>query len=109
MSAHGRGDAVHYLGNPAGVSRDRQAADLGAIAALDVVVMSDPAGAQIVYEPAPLIRTGVLDRHPEIGPALDRVFSGLDLATLRRLNAQVAVDGDTPEAVARRYLGSLPS
>jgi osmoprotectant transport system substrate-binding protein len=81
----------------------------GAIAALDVVVMSDPAGAQIVYEPAPLIRTGVLDRHPEIGPALDRVFSGLDLATLRRLNAQVAVDGDTPEAVARRYLGSLPS
>ena len=35
------------------------------------------------------------------------LFSGLDLATLRRLNAQVAVDGDTPEAVARRYLESV--
>ncbi|MGE7418474.1 glycine betaine ABC transporter substrate-binding protein [Methylobacterium tarhaniae] len=79
----------------------------GAIAALDVVVMSDPAGAQIVYEPAPLFRTAILERYPAIAPALDRIFAGLDLATLRRLNAQVAVDGDTPEAVARRYLGSL--
>ncbi len=79
----------------------------GAIAALDVVVMSDPAGAQIVYEPAPVIRTPVLALHPEIAPALDRLFSGLDLPTLRRLNAEVAVEGDTPEAVARRYLGSL--
>nr|WP_246102656.1 glycine betaine ABC transporter substrate-binding protein [Methylobacterium terricola] len=80
----------------------------GAIAALDVVVMRDPAGAQIVYEPAPLIRSAVLARYPEIGPALDRLFAGLDLPVLRRLNAQIAVDGDTPEAVARRYLGSLP-
>lgn len=79
----------------------------GAIAALDVVVMSDPAGAQIVYEPAPVIRHAVLDRHPAIAPALDRLFAGLDLPTLRRLNAEVAVEGDTPEAVAHRYLGSL--
>lgn len=79
----------------------------GAIAALDVAVMSDPAGAQIVYEPAPLFRTTILDRYPRIAPALDRIFTGLDLPTLRRLNAQVAVEGDTPEAVARRYLGSL--
>ncbi|GJD51036.1 Glycine betaine-binding protein YehZ [Methylobacterium crusticola] len=77
----------------------------GAIAALDVVVMSDPKGAQIVYEPAPVIRAPVLAAHPGIAPALGQVFAGLDLATLRRLNAQVAVDGDTPEAVARRYLG----
>ncbi len=67
----------------------------GAIAALDVVVMSDPAGAQIVYEPAPVIRTPVLALHPEIAPALDRLFSGLDLPALRRLNAEVAVEGDT--------------
>ncbi|WP_425375131.1 glycine betaine ABC transporter substrate-binding protein [Methylobacterium nonmethylotrophicum] len=79
----------------------------GAIAALDVAVMTDPAGAQIVYEPAPVIRAPILDRHPEIGPALERLFAGLDLATLRRLNGQVAVDGDTPAAVARRYLGGL--
>ena len=58
-------------------------------------------------DPAPLFRTAILERYPAIAPALDRIFAGLDLATLRRLNAQVAVDGDTPEAVARRYLGSL--
>jgi osmoprotectant transport system substrate-binding protein len=79
----------------------------GAIAALDVAVMSDPAGAQMVYEPAPVFRTAILERYPGIAPALDRLFAGLDLATLRRLNAQVAVEGDTPEAVARRYLGTL--
>lgn len=80
----------------------------GAIAALDVAVMSDPAGAQIVYEPAPLIRSPTLARYPEIGPALDQLFAGLDLPTLRRLNGRIAVEGETPEAVARVYLGTLP-
>lgn len=77
----------------------------GAIDALDVVVMADPQGAQIVYEPAPVFRQAVLARHPAIAPALDRIFSGLDLPTLRRLNARIAVEGETPDAVARAYLG----
>ncbi|ACL55072.1 glycine betaine ABC transporter substrate-binding protein [Methylobacterium nodulans] len=77
----------------------------GAITALDVVVMADPKGAQIVYEPAPVFREPVLARHPAIAPALDRVFAGLDLPTLRRLNAAITVEGETPEAVARRHLG----
>jgi osmoprotectant transport system substrate-binding protein len=76
----------------------------GAIAALDLVVMADPKGAQIVYEPAPVVRSAVLDRHPGIGPALSRVFSTLSLETLQRLNAKIAVEGQTPREVARTYL-----
>ena len=35
VQLHGRGDAVHYLGNPAGVSRGTQEADIRAINALN--------------------------------------------------------------------------
>ena len=76
----------------------------GAIAALDLVVMTDPKGAQVVYEPAPVIRAATLERVPAMGPALSKVFSSLDLATLQRLNARVAVDGEVAKEVARRYL-----
>jgi osmoprotectant transport system substrate-binding protein len=83
----------------------------GALSALDLVAMSDPLGAQIVYEVAPVIRAEALARHPEIGPALARVFTTLDAPTLRRLNARITVEGEVTEAVATRYLaetGLLP-
>lgn len=76
----------------------------GTLSALDLVVMSDPLGAQIVYEVAPVIRAEALDRYPAIRPALARVFAGLDAPTLRVLNARITVDGEVAEAVARRYL-----
>lgn len=76
----------------------------GALAALDLAVMSDPKQAQIVYEVAPVIRAATLERHPDIRPALDRVFATLDADTLRRLNARITVEGETAEAVARGYL-----
>jgi osmoprotectant transport system substrate-binding protein len=83
----------------------------GALSALDLTVMSDPLNAQIVYEVAPIIRADALARHPEIGPALARVFATLDAPTLRRLNARITVEGEVAEAVAARYLsenGLLP-
>lgn len=76
----------------------------GALSALDLAVMSDPKRAQIVYEPAPVIRAQSLGQHPEIRAALDPVFAALDAATLRRLNAAVAVEGRTAEAVAAEWL-----
>ena len=76
----------------------------GSLDALDLVVMADPKGAQIVYEMAPVIRQAALSRHPDIAERLGRVFRGLDAATLRRLNARVAVEGQVAEAVARTYL-----
>ena len=76
----------------------------GAIAALDLVVMRDDRGAQIVYEPAPVVRAAVLDRHPAIRTTLAPVFQGLDGEALRRLNARVVVEGRPVQAVAREHL-----
>ncbi|HEX9489544.1 MAG TPA: ABC transporter substrate-binding protein [Stellaceae bacterium] len=76
----------------------------GALAVLELVVMSDPRKAQIVYAPAPVVRGAVLDKYPRIKDAFDPVFRSLDQATLRRLNAQIAVDGEAPRQVARDYL-----
>lgn len=76
----------------------------GAIAALDLVVMTDPKGAQIVYEPAPVVRAEVLTRYPAIGPALSRAFSFLSLARLQSLNAQIAVEGRQARDVAKQFL-----
>src|SRR5918998_2756264 len=76
----------------------------GAIAALDLVVMTDPKGAQIVYEPAPVARAAVLERYPAIAPALARVFASLSLEKLQKLNAQIAVDGRPPRDVASAHL-----
>jgi osmoprotectant transport system substrate-binding protein len=76
----------------------------GAIAALDLTVMEDTRGAQVVYEPAPVIRQAVIEKHPEIRPILSRIFSTLTLNQLQSLNAQVAVEGQQPRDVATRYL-----
>lgn len=76
----------------------------GGIAALDLTAMSDPRGAQIVYEPAPVIRQTVLARYPAIVPVLSRLFASLSLERLRQLNAEIAVDGQPAREVARRYL-----
>ncbi len=76
----------------------------GAIAALGLVALDDDKGAQIVYAPAPVIRAAVLQRYPQIAGLLDPVFAGLTLATLQRLNAAIAVDGEEAAAVAAAYL-----
>lgn len=78
----------------------------GAIAALDLVVMDDVKGAQIVYEPAAVIRAKTLDRHPRVGEALSKAFASLSLEKLQRLNAEIAVGGKQPRDVARAYLES---
>src|SRR5215203_7300650 len=76
----------------------------GAIAALDLVVMDDTKGAQIVYEPAPVVRADVLQKYPAIGPTLAKVFGSLNMTKLQALNAQIAVEGKPAPDVARRYL-----
>nr|WP_197094580.1 ABC transporter substrate-binding protein [Microvirga massiliensis] len=83
----------------------------GAIAALDLVVMEDTRGAQIVYEPAPVVRAEVLNRYPAMAQTLSRVFGSLSLNRLQSLNAQIAVEGQPAREVAKSYLeqqGLLP-
>jgi osmoprotectant transport system substrate-binding protein len=79
----------------------------GGIAALDLVVMTDDKGAQIVYEPAPVVRAAVLERFPAIRTSLAPVFASLDADTLRRLNARIAVEGRPAAAVARDHLVAI--
>lgn len=79
----------------------------GAIATLDLVVMKDTKGAQIVYEPAPVVRTEALERFPKISKALNGVFASLSTAKLQALNAEIVVDERPARDVAERYLNQL--
>ncbi|WNL40433.1 MULTISPECIES: ABC transporter substrate-binding protein [unclassified Halomonas] len=79
----------------------------GGLNALNLVVLEDTKGVQPIYQPAPLVRESVLDTYPAIEESLEAVFETLDLETLQRLNADVAVNGLSPDQVARDYLDSL--
>jgi len=78
----------------------------GSLAALGLVVLSDPKNVQPVYEPAPIIRAEVLEKHPEIVSILNPVFQSLDLETLQTLNAKIAFEGQPAADVAREYLAA---
>jgi osmoprotectant transport system substrate-binding protein len=78
----------------------------GALAALGLAVLADTKGAQIVYQPAPVIRGAVLEKHPEIKHALDPVFTSLSLQILQALNAKIAVEGQDAKSVAEEYLAA---
>ena len=79
----------------------------GGLSALGLVVLEDIKGVQPVYQPSPMVRAEVLDAYPEIETLLNDVFATLDLVTLQTLNADVAVNGFSPDQVASDYLDSL--
>ncbi|TCV98072.1 osmoprotectant transport system substrate-binding protein [Biostraticola tofi] len=76
----------------------------GPVAALGMRTLADPKGVQPVYAPTPVIRDEVLKQHPEITQWLKPVFASLDAATLQRLNASIAVEGQNASKVAADYL-----
>jgi osmoprotectant transport system substrate-binding protein len=76
----------------------------GSLSVLGLVVLTDPRGAQPVYEPAPRVRGEIIDEYPEIAGILDPVFESLDLVTLQTLNAKIAVEGQNAADVAKEYL-----
>jgi len=76
----------------------------GPVAALGLVVLEDPKGVQPVYAPAPVIRADVLARQPKIEALLAPLFRTLDTATLQRLNAQIALEGQDAKKVAAAHL-----
>lgn len=79
----------------------------GGLSALGLVVLEDSKGVQPVYQPAPVVREEVLNAYPEMETLLNEVFATLDLVTLQELNADVAVNGFSPDQVASDYLDSL--
>ena len=78
----------------------------GALAALGLVVLSDPKGAQPVYQPAPTVRGEVLKKYPEIAGLLNPIFKGLTLPVLQNLNKQIDLEGKAPAEVAQNYLAN---
>ncbi|WP_273691902.1 ABC transporter substrate-binding protein [Ketogulonicigenium vulgare] len=76
----------------------------GGIAFSGLQVLEDDLHVQPVYEPAPIIRSAVLDEYPQIETLLDPVFSALSLETLQMLNGRVQVEGVPAEDVARDWL-----
>jgi osmoprotectant transport system substrate-binding protein len=76
----------------------------GPVAALGLVVLEDPKGVQPVYAPAPVVRAEVLARQPKITSLLAPLFKTLDTATLQRLNAQIALEGQDAKKVAAAHL-----
>ena len=80
----------------------------GTIAALDLVVLADPLGAQPVYQPTPVFRGEVLRANPEIASILNPIFRTFDVATLQEWNTNAALGMEGQEQsireVARAYL-----
>ena len=79
----------------------------GPVAALGLVVLEDNLGVQPVYAPAPVVRAEVLSKQPKIATLLAPLFKTLDTATLQRLNAQIALEGQDAKAVAAKHLKAV--
>lgn len=78
----------------------------GTLSALKLVALTDPKGAQPVYQPSAIIRTATLKANPQIEGLLNKVFGSLNAATLQKLNGQIAVEGKSARDVAQAYLKS---
>ena len=79
----------------------------GPLAALGLVVLDDTQGVQPVYAPAAVVRADVLARQPKIQALLAPLFKTLDTATLQRLNAQIALEGQDAKKVAANHLKAM--
>lgn len=76
----------------------------GRIAGDNLVVLEDDKGAYPIYQIAPVVRMDVLEQNPQIAEALNRLAPLLTDDAMRRLNAQVDVEGKEPADVARAFL-----
>ena len=76
----------------------------GRIEALDLRLLKDDERFFPVYNPSLTVREEVMDEHPGIADVFAPITDELDNKALRRLNAAVDVDGESKEAVARRFL-----
>ena len=57
-----------------------------------------------VYNPSLTMRKDTLENYPQLAEMFAPIAEKLDTETLRRLNYAVDVEGETPEAVAERWL-----
>jgi osmoprotectant transport system substrate-binding protein len=68
----------------------------GLIAALDLVVLEDDRHYFPPYDAVPIVRRATLERHPEVGAALQKLSGRISAEDMRRMN--YAVDGEKKDA-----------
>lgn len=76
----------------------------GRIANLDLTVLEDDKLFFPVYQGALTLEKATLDQHPELAEILAPLAKKLDTETMRRLNAEVDVDGLDADDVAKKWL-----
>ncbi|QGT99930.1 ABC transporter, substrate-binding protein (cluster 13, osmolytes) [Candidatus Syntrophocurvum alkaliphilum] len=103
---------VMDLGITYGALREHQVAAAmgfstdGRIAAFDLVNLVDDKNFFPVYNPAPVVRTDVIEQYPELEELMQPVSDALDTDTMLELNASVDVDGKDVTQVAVDWLNS---
>lgn len=76
----------------------------GRIRAYDLVVLTDNRHAFPPYDAAPVVRQATLDRHPELGPTLNRLADKLTDSVMTALNYQADYLHQSPERIATNFL-----
>ena len=81
----------------------------GLIAALDLSVLEDDQHYFPPYDAVPIVRREMLERHPEVAAALQKLSGGITADDMRRMN--YAVDGEKKDAalVVKDFLARKPS
>ncbi|MCZ2402248.1 glycine betaine ABC transporter substrate-binding protein [Paenarthrobacter sp. Z7-10] len=78
----------------------------GRIAALGLTVLTDDKHFFPPYNLSLNVRAAVLDKNPKIKTIMDPISKLLSTTELQKLNAQIDVDGKTPEEVASTWLSA---
>ena len=76
----------------------------GQLASAELAVMEDPKSIWPFYYPAPVVRSDVLEKNPKMEEVLNSVSETLDAETMRELNAQVEIEQEEPDEVAKEFL-----
>ncbi|MGH8998182.1 MAG: glycine betaine ABC transporter substrate-binding protein [Acidimicrobiia bacterium] len=76
----------------------------GRIVGLDLFLLDDDKNFFPKFNPSLTVRAEVFDEHPDLAEMFAEIAPALDEAVMTGLNAEVDVDGELPEDVARQWL-----
>lgn len=76
----------------------------GQIQAFDLATLEDDRAFFPAYNPAAVVRSGLLERRPEIRAILEKLNRYVDADAIRKLNAEVDMRHRDPRKVAERWL-----
>jgi osmoprotectant transport system substrate-binding protein len=74
------------------------------ISPFTLITLDDDKGMFPADNVTPVVRQEVLDKYPQLGPALDKVSAALTTRDVRALNYTVALAGERPDQAARTWL-----